>query len=187
MGVQLGEVPLGCPRSPADFVLGQSPDTRCPDREARQQTARRPSIANAEAATAVHHAHHRRPCGRQARSSPEITVRSHESRVCWWPECYSDLMMIPEPGISTASRGLGARSGTRTGENSPIRTYRGRIPGSGIFHLNVGHSNSPYPPVSGHSRWSPARRLPPAPGDRRFLLSVLPVQGLYGRVSSFSR
>jgi hypothetical protein len=41
------------------------------------------------------------------------------------------------------------------------------------FRVQVlGHSNSPYPPVSGHAGTSPGRWRPPAPGDRRcFLLN----------------
>jgi hypothetical protein len=37
--------------------------------------------------------------------------------------------------------------------------------------VGLGHSNSPYSPVSGHAGLSPGRGLPPAPGDRRLLLA----------------
>ena len=47
---------------------------------------------------------------------------------------------------------------------SPIRGNRTEM---GVQVL--GHSKTPYPPVSGQAGMSPGRRLPPAPGDRRFL------------------
>lgn len=50
----------------------------------------------------------------------------------------------------------------------------------------LGHSKSPYSPVSGHAGMSPGRRLSPVPGERRFLL-LLPVRGFCSRVSVFSR
>jgi hypothetical protein len=52
------------------------------------------------------------------------------------------------------------------------------IPGLGMYHHqrapSLGHSNSPYFAVCGHSGSSPACRLPPAPGDRRSELSSPP-------------
>ena len=137
MGVQLGGVHLGCRGA---LPISSSGKVRTPDAQAARPPADGTTAVHRERQKLqlpVHHAHHGRPYGTQACSSPEITARSHESRVCGWPECYSDPMMIPEPGISTASRGPGARSGTRTGENSPLRTYRGCIPGSGMYHLNA--------------------------------------------------
>jgi hypothetical protein len=47
----------------------------------------------------------------------------------------------------------------------------------------LGHMNSPYPSVSGHAGSSPARRLPPAPGDRRSELCLPSWSGLCSRAS----
>ena len=53
----------------------------------------------------------------------------------------------------------------------------GDVPPEWAFKSPLGHSNSPYAPISGHARTSPGRRLPPAPGDRRFPCSLLPESG----------
>jgi hypothetical protein len=49
--------------------------------------------------------------------------------------------------------------------------WRHDFPESGRFHRHggssLGHSKTPWPPVSGHAGTSPGRRLPPAPGYRR--------------------
>jgi hypothetical protein len=50
------------------------------------------------------------------------------------------------------------------------RRYDGEIDLS--LYERLGHINSLYRPVSGHTGSSPARWLPPAPGDRRFELPL---------------
>ena len=47
-------------------------------------------------------------------------------------------------------------------ENSAVSRH-------GLFDAVLGHSNSPYSPVSGHAGLSPGRGLPPVPGDRWFV------------------
>ena len=77
------------------------------------------------------------------------------------------------------------------GQSNALQINLGAIAHRAMWGYGVesplGHSISLYPPVSGHAGTSPARRLPPAPGDRRSELSLPSWSGLCSRVSLLLR
>ena len=103
---------------------------------------------------------------------PSCLTRAGRRPVVWPHE-------IPDSGISHRSAGSGPRSGTEAGDISPVFAALEHAAGDfTTLGTNLGHSNSPYSPVSGHAGTSPGRKLPPAPG--RPAISFLPPPPRYG-------
>ena len=117
-----------------------------------------------------------------AARAPSCLTRAGHRPVVWPHE-------IPASGISHRNAGSGSRSGTEAGDVSPV--FAALEHAAGDFTTlgknpllecsSLGHSNSPYLPVSGQAGSSPGRRLPLAPGDRRSLSFLLPESGRRGR------
>jgi len=88
------------------------------------------------------------------------------------------------------SRHRGRRHGrcsmTRAPSNTLWRTPRSAHIGLSVRSV-LGYIISLYPPVSGHAGSSPARGLPPAPGDRRSGFCLPSWSGLCSRVNVLSR
>ena len=116
---------------------------------------------------------------RSSRPGASCLTRPGHRRIVWRHE-------IPDSGISHRNTGSSPRSGTEEGDIPPVSAALEHAAGDfttlgtdpSFECSSLGHSNSPYPPVSGHAGMSPGRRLLPAPGDRRFLRSSFPVRGL---------
>ena len=120
---------------------------------------------------------------------PSCLTRAGHRPVVWPHE-------IPDSGISHRNTGSSPRSGTEAGDISPVFAALEHAAGDFTtlgknplleYSSPLGHSNSPYSPVSGHAGTLPEHRLLPAPGDRRSEPSLPSWSGLCSRVSLLLR
>jgi hypothetical protein len=163
----IGRRSVSWQHEPAGKTWPRSSPARTPDHRRRLGACR--------AVAALVSPGHLGPAGR----APSCLTRASHRPVVWPHE-------IPDSGISHRNTGSGPRSGTEAGDISPVFT----APEHAAGDFTTPGTNPPlecsspsdtviphWPLFPGMRGTSPGRRLPLAPGDRRFSCFLLPESG----------